>query len=168
MILPQIVAVATILGWGASLVSAIGCGGTSLRPIARSSAVAAPFAAVAPPAIPSAPLSSSAPEAAVVRAPRPLGAALTWSALYSAYMAPGTEGGCGRSSRCHARQMADAASAYGWLQQRGYIAGTGSALASNANSCLGWFGGNMPPGGHANAKAAADVAAWVAAGALEN
>jgi hypothetical protein len=83
-------------------------------------------------------------------------------------MAPGTEGGCGRAAKCHARQMGDAGSAYEWLKQRGYIAGAGSALASNANSCLRWFGGNMPPGGHENPKAAADVAAWVAVGAPEN
>jgi hypothetical protein len=83
-------------------------------------------------------------------------------------MAPGTEGSCGRTGRCHARQMADATSAYEWLKQRGYIAGAESALASNANSCLRWFGGNMPPGGHANPQAAAAVAAWVAIGAPEN
>jgi hypothetical protein len=83
-------------------------------------------------------------------------------------MAPGTEGSCGRAGRCHARQMSDPASAYEWLKQRGYIAGTGSALASNANSCLRWFGGNMPPGGRANPKAAADLTAWVAGGAPQN
>ncbi len=96
------------------------------------------------------------------------GPALTWSQLFAAYMAPGTEGGCGRMGACHSRQMSDAASAYAWLKQRGYITGTESALASNANSCLRWFGGNMPPGGHGNLRAAADVAAWVAIGAPEN
>jgi hypothetical protein len=103
-----------------------------------------------------------------VSAASPAAAAPTWSELFSAYMAPGTEGGCGRSGRCHARQMGDPASAYDWLKQRGYIAGTSSAIASDANSCLRWFGGNMPPGGRANPKAAADVAAWVAIGAPED
>jgi hypothetical protein len=107
-------------------------------------------------------------ESAIVSAASLAGPAPTWSELFSAYMAPGTEGGCGRAAKCHARQMGDATSAYAWLKQRGYIAGPESALASNANSCLRWFGGNMPPGGQPNPKAAADVAAWVAVGAPED
>jgi hypothetical protein len=92
----------------------------------------------------------------------------TWSALYAAYFAVGGESGCGRAGRCHATEMGDAASAYAWLSQRGYIAGTQSALASRSNSCLRWFGGNMPPGGASNPQAAEAVIAWVAAGARDD
>jgi hypothetical protein len=64
--------------------------------------------------------------------------------------------------------MTDAPSAYGWLVQRGYIDGARSVLVSKTNSCLRWFGGNMPPRGEANGGAARDLEAWVAAGAPEN
>jgi hypothetical protein len=63
--------------------------------------------------------------------------------------------------------MSDAPTAYDWLARRGYIDGTRSALVSKSNSCLRWFGGNMPPRGEANADAARDLEAWVAAGAVE-
>lgn len=89
----------------------------------------------------------------------------SWGSIYSRYFAPGTEGDCGRSRACHAETMADAASAYAWLAQWGYIAGAHSPLISPLNSCLRWFGGNMPPRGTANDEAIRDLAAWVAAGA---
>ncbi len=125
---------------------------------------AAPAAMVVVVAAASEPPPPSAPR----ELPSPAPARPTWSELFAAYMAPGTEGGCGRAGRCHAAQMSDAASAYDWLRQRGYIEGARSALASNANSCLRWFGGNMPPGGQPNPKAAADLTAWVAVGAPED
>ena len=101
----------------------------------------------------------NAPEAA------PTDATPTWSGIFARYLAVGTEGGCGRSGACHAPEMAQASSAYDWLEQRGYIAGTKSPIASASNSCLRWFGGNMPPRGKPNEKAARDLIAWVAAGA---
>lgn len=93
------------------------------------------------------------------------GIAPTWATIYEQYLALNTEGSCGRSGACHAAEMANAASSYAWLQQRGYIAGPRSAIASTSNSCLRWFGGNMPPGGKPNPRAAHDIDAWVAAGA---
>jgi hypothetical protein len=92
----------------------------------------------------------------------------TWATLYARYFGPGTEGSCGRAHGCHAEAMADADSAYRWLAQRGYIAGASSPLVSN-NSCLRWFGGNMPPrGGLPNEEATRDLGAWAAAGARNN
>src|SRR5215469_7894422 len=38
----------------------------------------------------------------------------TWTTIYARYFAPETEGGCGRSSACHAIATADAASTYEW------------------------------------------------------
>src|SRR5271165_18228 len=105
-------------------------------------AAAAQEASVAPPL----------PTEAEVETPAP-----TWSAIYARYLGPGTEGGCGRSRACHAATMSDAPSAYSWLAQRGYIAGAQSPLVSATNSCLRWFGGNMPPRGGANDHATRDL-----------
>lgn len=104
--------------------------------------------------------STSAPRAPVAQLLGP-----SWGSIYSRYFAPATEGDCGRSRACHAETTVDAASAYTWLAQRGYIAGAQSPLVSPMNSCLRWFGGNMPPRGTANDEAVRDLAAWVAAGA---
>jgi hypothetical protein len=87
----------------------------------------------------------------------------TWGTIYARYFGPGTEANCARS-HCHAKVMPDADSAYRWLTQRGYIAGEQSALVGD-NSCLRWFGGNMPPKGVPNERAARDLTAWAAAGA---
>jgi hypothetical protein len=89
-----------------------------------------------------------------------------WGTIYQRYFRPGTQGNCG-SHGCHAREMVDAASGYAWLAERGYIAGTRSPLVMG-NSCLRWFGGNMPPRGAANGEASRDLVAWVAAGAQDN
>jgi hypothetical protein len=109
-----------------------------------------------------------AAEVATTASPSIPSVAPTWSTIYAQYFAVKTEGGCGRSNACHAAEMSDAASAYSWLEQRGYIAGPQSAIASNRNSCLRWFGGNMPPGGRPDPHAADDLIAWVAAGAPNN
>jgi hypothetical protein len=48
----------------------------------------------------------------------------------------------------------------------GYIdtgSGSSSMLADPNQSCLSWFGGNMPGGSNAQAKT--DITAWVMAGA---
>jgi hypothetical protein len=92
----------------------------------------------------------------------------TWSAIYARHFGPGTEGACGRSRVCHAAVMTDAPSAYEWLAQRGYIGKAQSALVSKSNSCLRWFGGNMPPRGKTNEDAVRDLEAWAAAGAVNN
>jgi hypothetical protein len=95
----------------------------------------------------------------------PARAAPRWSWLFAQYFAAGTEGACGRSRACHAADIMDASSAYEWLERHGYIAGVQSPLVSTSNSCLRWFGGNMPPRGMPNSQAAQDLTAWVAAGA---
>ena len=92
----------------------------------------------------------------------------TWSAIYAAYFGEGSAGSCGRSRSCHADEMRDAGAAYDWLARRGYIDGTQSALV-RANSCLRWFGGNMPPQGQASSDdARRELEAWVAAGAPDD
>jgi len=110
------------------------------------------------------PPSPSDAQRSVQRAP----AAPTWTTIYARYLSPDSEGGCGKSRECHADAMSDSASAYAWLTERGYIAGTQSRLVSTTNSCLLWFGGNMPPCGAPNDGAVRDLEAWVAAGALPN
>jgi hypothetical protein len=62
--------------------------------------------------------------------------------------------------------MGTSAKAYSYLSS--YINGTSSRLVSPSQSCLTWFGGNMPPGGGSDAQAVTDLDAWVAAGALNN
>ena len=134
---------------------------------------------LAPPRIPASPGSGTAavtsprPEAQApaaelaFEAPAPSLPPPRWATLYGRYFAPGTAGSCGRSHGCHADVMGDADSAYQWLSQRGYIAGAQSALVGT-NSCLRWFGGNMPPRGTSNEEAARDLSAWAAAGAQNN
>jgi hypothetical protein len=166
-------------GWStAALAAALlaGCVPAFDRPLPRTSsrpAVGDPMSpstadagANAGPAGPSPPPISSAPPISS-SSPTP-SAPRTWTAIFSAYLGPGTEGGCGRSGACHADEVKDAESTYEWLSRRGYIAGTQSALVSRTNSCLGWFGGNMPPRAMPNAQATRDLEAWVAGGALEN
>jgi hypothetical protein len=92
----------------------------------------------------------------------------TWTAVFATYFGPGSPGSCGQASRCHAEEMRDASSAYDWLARRGYIDGTRSALVSPTNSCLRWFGGNMPPQAKPVEDATRDLQAWVAAGALDD
>jgi hypothetical protein len=137
-----------------SLLLAAGCSGAARiapAPLIPESRVPAPRAEIA----------MAAPAPSSVPSP-------TWSQIYAAYFAPRTTGGCGRSRTCHADTMADASTAYGWLTQRGYIDGTRSALVSKTNSCLRWFGGNMPPRGNPDGDATRDLEAWVAAGAPED
>ncbi|SRR5579883_281016 len=141
------------------VLAVLGCGVSAPRP---------------PPATPATP-PAAAPEGTTAAAStadtRPAPAAdapTTWTAIYARYFGPSTEGGCGRSRACHADVMTGPSAAYEWLARRGYISGTDSPLVSTVNSCLRWFGGNMPPGGRPNAEAARDLAAWVAAGARDD
>ena len=152
--------------WGRALVLISGLTACAGRP--SSPPVFAAASNVAPP--PEAARADLAPPPTVEptghaspRAPAP-----TWAALYSAYFAPQAVGGCGRAAACHPDAMADADSAYEFLRMRGYLEGPHSALISPTNSCLRWFGGNMPPTGSPNPEAADAIAAWVAAGALHN
>ncbi|HEX8790356.1 MAG TPA: hypothetical protein VF765_05345 [Polyangiaceae bacterium] len=100
--------------------------------------------------------------------PQPSAPPPTWTALFAAYFGAGSPGSCGRAGRCHADEMRDASSAYDWLARRGYIDGTRSALVDPSNSCLRWFGGNMPPQPQPADDATRDLQAWVAAGAPDD
>lgn len=88
----------------------------------------------------------------------------TWTQIFNNYMASSKEGRC---SSCHS-QGSSATKLYSWLQGKGYISGTSSALVSTSQSCLSWYGGNMPPSGPNDAKAVSDMDAWAAAGAANN
>jgi hypothetical protein len=97
--------------------------------------------------------------------PTPTPTAVTWTTLFSTYLAPGTAGNCGQ---CHF-EMGDANGAYQSLAGRGVINGANTTLASQGRSPLTWFGGNMPPGGPGFVpQAAGDFAAWVTGGAQNN
>ncbi len=89
----------------------------------------------------------------------------TWTAIFNSYMKSGTKGRC---SSCHS-QGSSASALYTWLQGRGYISGKSSALVDSSQSCLSWYGGNMPPSGPSSyGNAVPDMNAWAAAGALNN
>ena len=52
---------------------------------------------------------------------------------------------------------------------KGYINGTSSALVNSNQSCLAWYGGNMPTSGSKSVpQAVTDMNAWAAAGAQNN
>jgi hypothetical protein len=101
----------------------------------------------------------------------------TWTEIYTGYFAASSLGRCG-SSGCHSSSRggfkcgSDKDTCYQGLVTAGYVDATNgaqSAIADKTQTCLSWFGGggNMP-GGSANAKAAADISAWVQAGAQDN
>lgn len=95
----------------------------------------------------------------------------TWSAIYAAYMGPGTIGHCGA---CHSDAgriipLDSAAVAYQSLQSLGQINGTSSPIGRYGMSRLTWMGGDMPPNGPTSApQAVIAISEWVAAGALDN
>jgi mono/diheme cytochrome c family protein len=79
-------------------------------------------------------------------------------------MASGTEGNC---AGCHSG-TSSAKGLYSWLQGKGYVGGSSPALTDSNQSCLSWYGGNMPPSGPSDQKAVSDMNAWAAAGAQNN
>ena len=93
-------------------------------------------------------------------------AAPTWSSIYKAYMAAGTEGNCGG---CHG-EMGTASGSYSYLTNKRQLGGAAApALVSSSTSCLSWMGGNMPPlGPSSDATATAELQAWAGAGAQNN
>jgi hypothetical protein len=92
-------------------------------------------------------------------------AAPTWSSIYKAYMAAGTEGNCGG---CHG-EMSTASGSYSYLTNKRQLGGASPEIVSPSASCLSWIGGNMPPlGPSSDATATAELQAWVAAGAQNN
>ena len=89
----------------------------------------------------------------------------TWTAIFNSYLAGSTKGRC---SSCHS-QGSSKSNLYSWLQGKGYISGKNSALVDPNQSCLSWYGGNMPTNGPSSWSAAVnDMNAWAAAGALNN
>jgi hypothetical protein len=89
----------------------------------------------------------------------------TFGAIFDAYLKTGTVGNC---THCHSA-MSSASASYSWLTKKGYIGGAKPALTNPAQSCLSWYGGNMPPSGpSSHAKATSDMNAWAAAGAQNN
>lgn len=89
----------------------------------------------------------------------------TWTQIFGAYLAGGTKGNC---SHCHS-SCSTKSGCYTWLQGKGYISGQSSGLVSSSQSCLSWYGGNMPPSGPTSfAQAVTDMNQWAKAGALNN
>jgi hypothetical protein len=101
--------------------------------------------------------SAQMPDASTDGAPATTGP--TFSTLFNAYLT-----GC---KMCHTQTNSSNAT-YLWLRSQGYITGSSPALVSTSQSCLSWYGGNMPPGGGDDATAVTDMNAWAAAGALNN
>jgi hypothetical protein len=65
--------------------------------------------------------------------------------------------------------MKTASGAYSWLEGKGQISGTSSALADPSQSILSWMGGDMPRSGpSSDASATSDIEAWAKAGAANN
>ncbi len=81
----------------------------------------------------------------------------TWTTIFNAYLP--------MCKTCHV-EMGTPDTAYAWLVSQGFIAGAFSPLVSSAQSCLSWYGGDMPPGGTSNPAAVSAMDAWAAAGAL--
>ena len=89
----------------------------------------------------------------------------TWTQIFNSYFKSGTKGRC---NSCHS-QGSSAGNLYSWLQGRGYISGKNSALVDPNQSCISWYGGNMPTSGPSSyPQAVTDMNAWAAAGALNN
>jgi hypothetical protein len=87
--------------------------------------------------------------------------AVTWTEIYTKYLAPTNCTGC------HAGTSSPK-SMYSWLQGRAQLGGSPPPLTNSRQSCLSWYGGNMPPFGGSNAQADTDMNAWAAAGAMDN
>jgi hypothetical protein len=110
-------------------------------------------------------------------APKP-GPAPTWTQVYEDFFGPGTPGHCSGVRGCHITVRAgfkcgqSAAECFTGLVDAGLVTpanGTQSPIGIPGQSPLAWFGGVMPKDNAVpNAKAAAAVAAWVAAGAKNN
>ena len=88
-------------------------------------------------------------------------AAPTWTQLHTLYLKSGTIGNC---PHCHS-STGSASSAFTWIKSKGY---SPAALVDKNQSCLSWFGGNMPSSGVTSAAATKDFNAWFAAGGLNN
>jgi hypothetical protein len=83
----------------------------------------------------------------------------TWTTIFDSYFT--------MCKTCHV-EMTTPDGAYSWLMSQGFIDGAFSPLVSPAQSCLAWYGGDMPPGGTSNPAAVAAMNAWAAAGAQDS
>ncbi len=103
----------------------------------------------------------------------------TWTSVYDLYFGPGSPGHC-NDTRCHASSRGGFKcgltkdTCYTGLVASKLLtttAPTRSPLVDKSRSPLSWFGGTkgtMPRRGASNPKAAADIAAWINAGAKNN
>lgn len=100
----------------------------------------------------------------------------TWTTIYTSYFAAASIGRCGASG-CHLSTKSgfkcgsDKTTCYNGLVSSGYVDTknpAASLIADAQQSCLVWFGGNMPPSNGSSSKAAADITAWVKDGAKNN
>ena len=100
----------------------------------------------------------------------------TWTTIYGSYFAAGSMGNCGAGG-CHSSSKSgfkcgsDKTTCYNGLVSSGYLTPstpTSSPIADTQQSCLTWFGGNMPPSGGSSSKAKSDITAWLAAGGQNN
>lgn len=90
---------------------------------------------------------------------------VTWTTVFNNYLAGSTKGRC---SSCHS-QGSSKSNLYSWLAGKGYINGKSSALVDPNQSCLSWYGGNMPTNGPSSwSQAVSDMNSWAAAGAQNN
>ena len=85
--------------------------------------------------------------------------------IYNAYLKSGTVGNCG-STFCHP-EASTPTGAYSYLESKNYMSGSPLRLVRQGQSCLSWYGGDMPIGraGSDNTQAVMDTNVWAAAGA---
>jgi hypothetical protein len=125
------------------------------------------------------PSAGQSPEAGVPDAPAAkTGPAPTWTQVYDDFLGPGTPGHCSGVRGCHVTERAgfkcgnNKDECFAGLVSAGLVTpanGAQSPIGIPGHSPLSWFGGVMPKDNAVpNAKAAAAVQAWVAAGAKNN
>jgi hypothetical protein len=76
-------------------------------------------------------------------------------------------GGCHSSPKAGV-QCDTASNCFQTLTSSGYLDGSTNPPLLGNQSCLSWFGGDMPPGGQTAGQAVTDFQAWAAAGAQNN
>ena len=88
----------------------------------------------------------------------------TWTQIHNSYLVSSL----GHCQDCHS-SFSSPSSSYSYLRGKGYINGAHSPLVDSSQSCLTWYGGNMPknPTGP-QPQAVSDMNAWAAAGAQNN
>jgi hypothetical protein len=96
--------------------------------------------------------------------PPPPPPSATWTSIHNKYLVSSL----GHCQDCHS-SFSSPSSSYSYLRGKGYITGTASPLVDPNQSCLTWYGGNMPKNATGpQPQAVADMNAWAADGALNN